>query len=369
MNNFNKTFVIFSISLLACIGFIIISCEKGTVTEDEYNIQYNRSAQLNNLYNNGILPIHSTFINELSKLNDAAVAFSVNISSENLIILQNQWKVTASVWSQCELYNIGEIKDSFVHFLIANRPTNTEAIESFISTDQIINKETLALKGASSKGISAIEYLLFEHDNETTLSLFSDNSRRADYLTAAIQVLQDDANELYNLWIQYSDTFVNALQSDLDGGQNQLINAMVSLIEEIIQSKLGKALGDSNGGIITIDELEAYRSDSSLELIENNLIALQKCFTGNFKENNRKYGFDNYLNDLDNTELVQTINSQFEKCFNTLNKINSLNQTLSVNPSLAEELKTDFTNLLILIKVDMSNFIGSTITFNDNDGD
>ena len=68
------------------------------------------------------------------------------------------------------------------------------------------------------------------------------------------------------------------------------------------------------------------------------------------------------------------MNTQFENAFsNCQNKIdaisNSLFSELDVNPERVIDLQNSFTDLLILIKVDMANAIGTTVTINDNDGD
>lgn len=369
MRNYKRLYIYLSLSFVFAIFFCVVSCEDGTITEDEYQISYNRTAQLTNLYQNGVLPLHQLFIDEITILSANAKTFSETTSTENLIVLQNQWKKTVSIWKQCELFDIGDINDSFIHYRINRWPTDVDNIEEYVLSLDPINKEFVSSKGSSSKGISAVEYLLFNLDNTPLLSEFENNPRRVNYLVATLEVLQDDATELYNLWVTYSDVFVNSLENGVDGGQNQLINAIVGLLEEITQSKLGKALGESNGGTPDIEEFEAHRSDWSLEMIKSNLISLEKSYDGSYTEDSRKFGFDNYLIELDNKQLSDAISAQFKVCFASVDKITSLNNTVVNNPTLVENLKNDLTNLLVLIKVDMSNFIGSTITFNDNDGD
>jgi len=133
---------------------------------------------------------------------------------------------------------------------------------------------------------------------------------------------------------------------------------------------LGRPLGEANGGTPDAEELEAFRSDSSLYLMKSNIQELQNVFTGNYKENTRQIGFDEYLRDLENDALRFRIKDAFTKVnFEIETFDQSLNLTLQNDPEKVLKLKDACSELLVLIKVDMASFIGSIITFNDNDGD
>ena len=133
---------------------------------------------------------------------------------------------------------------------------------------------------------------------------------------------------------------------------------------------MGRPLGEANGGTPDAEELEAFRSDSSLYLMKSNIQELQNVFTGNYKENTRQIGFDEYLRDLENDALRFRIKDAFTKVnFEIETFDQSLNLTLQNDPEKVLKLKDACSELLVLIKVDMASFIGSIITFNDNDGD
>ena len=64
------------------------------------------------------------------------------------------------------------------------------------------------------------------------------------------------------------------------------------------------------------------------------------------------------------------ISDQFTECQKQLDAIEgTLEDEIITNPEAVVALKDSFRDLLVLIKVDMANVLGSTITFNDNDGD
>ncbi len=348
----------------------ILSCEKGGISENQAQIEYSRADQLRNLFNNGIKPLHEEFIIETEGLSENARAFKQNPSLENFRSLQNDWKTTANIWKRCETYDIGDINDSFIHTRINTWPTNSENIETNIEGGEPINLAFINSIGSSSKGIAAMEYLLFKSDANTTILELQSNPRRTDYIVALSKDFKNLAVEINSLWTNYGPSFTVAIQSNLEGGQNQTINAMVTLIEEIIISKLGRPLGDANGGTIDAQEFEAYHSDLSLEMIKNNIEELKKVFTGSYSQNTRRIGFDDYLTNLSNIILSDKIKNSFEKIEDHMASFNQgLNASLQSDPEKVRTLQTLSNELLILIKVDMASFIGSTITFNDNDGD
>ncbi|GHC47198.1 imelysin family protein [Ulvibacter litoralis] len=362
------------VSILAvCTLFVlfgITSCEDEGISEDQAQLQYNRRDQLNNLVVNRILPLHESFATQTTTLLEKAEAFAQNETVQNLTTFQNEWKNTAILWKQCELYNMGDIEDSFIHTRIDTWATNDDNIEGFIAGSEPIDIAFINSVGSSSKGIAALEYLLFNADISTTLTDFQNDSRRVDYAVALSEDLKNLGAEINGLWIGYGPTFIDAVDSNLEGGQNQTNNAMVTLVEEVIISKLGRALGDTNGGTLNEEEFEAFRSDISLQMIKANLEEVQKTFTGNFVEGTRNIGFDDYIANLEGNDLRDRINASFDVVTSQLDTFSqSLNETLQSNPEKITALQNACNDLLIILRVDMASFIGSTITFNDNDGD
>lgn len=350
-----------------------ISCEEGNITAEEYQIQYYREVQLENIYNNEIAPLNSNFIIEINSLKSVINDFNTLSTTENLEILKSHWITVLNVWKRMELYNIGPIADSFIHSQINRWPSNETIITGFINGTEVINEAFIESKGASAKGVSAIEYLLFENDELTTLNSFTtdvNSERRKAYLFALAENLQEKAQLLETYWIEYKASFVSQLENGTDGSQNQIINAMVSQIEEIIISKLGNPLGDNSGGIINPEELEAEKSETSLDIIKQNTIALQRCYSGDFANTPFRVGFENYIIELGYETLNTDIHNRLEACLIAIGNLdNLLKNELAINPGNVTALQNTFTDLLVVIKVDMANAIGSTITFNDNDGD
>lgn len=358
----------------ALITPLLQSCEQEGSSEYGSEVEYYKYNQLKNIYANGIAPLSSDFVKQNEILGQTVDRFRQETSLPHLQGVQQQWKALQLVWKQLELYDLGAIANSFIAFEINRWPTDTAKIEENISGTELLDEAFIASRGSSSKGISAIEYLIFfPMDNTEILTAFtsSENAlRRMDYLIALSENLISKSKQLQELWEANSGTFVGTLENGISGSQNQVINAMVTLIEESIISKLGNPLGDSNGGTLDPERFEAYRSKFSKEIIQQHLTALQQCYHGDFAPTPFRVGFDDFLDLIQSDSLAAKISDQFKECQARLNAIEgSLEEELVSNPQAVDDLKNAFRDLLVLVKVDMANVLGSTITFNDNDGD
>ncbi len=365
-----KRIYIFLGIIVSTISFLLFqACEKEGNSEFSSEVEYYKYSQLKNIYENEIVPLNNAFVFETEKLETLTKVFQLETTEANLNALREQWKVVQMVWKQLELYDLGEVGNSFIAFEINRWPTDTERIDGNIEGTDNIDADFIASLGSSSKGISGMEYLLFSYglDSFTT---DPDAVRRLDYLTALGENLSLKALQLQELWEANEIAFTKTLENGIGGSQNQVINAMVTLIEEIIISKLGNPLGDSNGGTIAPERLEAYRSLTSKEIIQQHLTALERLYKGDFLQTPFRVGFDDFLVLIGSEDFSAKINAQFKDCQRKLDVFqNPLATELETNPDAVVDLKNSFRDLLVLIKVDMANVLGSTITFNDNDGD
>ena len=346
------------------------SCEQESDAEFQSQTELYKNAQLANIYDNEVAVLASSLTKETQLLEQATKTFRTNGTTADLKSAQEQWKAVQSVWKRLELYDLGAVANSFIAFEINRWPTDIERIEGHINGSEVLNEDFIASLGSSSKGIAAAEHLLFSVQDHILDASSTYLQRRNEYLLAVVENLHSKALQLQTLWETHAVGFVQALENGINGSQNQVINAMVSLIEEIIISKLGNPLGDTNGGTIVPERLEARLSAFSKEIVQQHLTALKRCYTGDFALTPFRVGFDDFLILIGSEKLSDKISDQFAVCQTKLNDIEgSLEDALVSNPESVLALKYAFRDLLVLVKVDMANVLGSTITFNDNDGD
>jgi len=373
MKQFIIRFLLAFILLSAAAGLVFTGCQQAQEEPFTSEVEYYKYGQLKNIYDHEILPLTSAFEKAAASLAIRAASFREMTDPEHLLGLQLQWEQTVKIWKQLELYDLGTVGESFISYQINRWPADTLKIEENVRGAENLDKSFIASIGSSSRGISALEYLLYAEGHPRVVQSFTSDEntdRRLDYLLALAEVLHDNSLEYRALWQSYGEPFTASLENGINGSQNLVINAMVSLLEEIIVAKLGAPLGDSSGGTPQPDQLEASRSGFSRETLRQNLSALQRCFTGDFSQSPFRVGFDDFLGLIGSSDLSGRILDQFNRSRKDLNAIpGTLEQQLASDPESIERLQNDLRDLLVLIKVDMANVLGSTITFNDNDGD
>lgn len=353
----------------------VVALFVGCATPEAVSTEFTRNAMLDNLVNNVVLPLNAEFVAQTAVLETAATTFSNEPTSANLEALQNEWRTTSNLWQQAKLYEFDRMM--VLHNQIAKSPTDVEFIEDILARNlNNLDESFIESIGSTSKGLPAIEYFIFAADgNEAVLAQLNDESSRMQYMVAATQNLHNKAKELEAYWLpegnDYANTFINA-----DGGGEQfnsslsmLANQIVAIIEVGIRDKLGRPLGIAAGDGPHPEEVEAILSGNSLAQLKQNLTTAEIAFTGG-----EGLGLDDYLDYLeaesDDVLLSQKINDQFAATYAALDAVQPpLKTAVSEDTATVQAAYDEMRKLLVLIKVDMANQLGVTITFNDSDGD
>lgn len=365
------------------ISLLLSACAFGSPSFD-------RKAMFRDITQNVILPAHEAFVSESALLVQKVHAFQAEPTVEKLEALQAQWKQVSLAWKACELFELGPVQEVFIHNLIHKWPTNPKLIEEHLASADSIDQDLIDSIGSTSKGLPAIEYLIFwnmpeggsdDLDNTAILSTLTDapdGPKRMQYLVELVKNLHHESQILLNIWEgsgnNYAEDFINA---DSDGGELQssismLTNAMVAQLEEMLKMNLGDPLGHSTYGKPQPEKVEAGRSEHSLPNLIRNLETFKIAFNGGSSE--EQLGFDDYLDFLDaqyeNEPLSAKINAQTDAALAALKAIDGpLHVAVVEHPDQVRAAHEELKQLLVLIKADMVNHFGVTITFNDNDGD
>ena len=331
---------------------------------------FERKAMLENIALNVVLPLQQSFVEQTQALEEAVQTLSQNPSQETLQAAQETWTAASAAWQRVNLFEVGGLEMTMLFNQISKTPTDPALIDKAISEGKYAESV-----GSTSKGLPALEYLLFSpKGDEATLTSLED-AAWMDYLVDLSTDLSQKADELHTLWSpdgeNYAATFAAA---DAQGGKtqgsiNMLVNEMVNLSEVIVRDKLGRPLGKMNGGEPAPETAEAARSDASLVNLISNVEALKMTFNGA-----EGLGFDDYLNYINAFyaygPLSETINEQFDETLTALNAIEMpLSRAVTETPDAVQTAYDKARLLVILLKSDMGNQMGVTVTFNDADGD
>lgn len=329
-----------------------------------------RRVLLNNLVETQILPLHRQLLSETESLQQLVAKFAEQPTVETLSAAQAQWRKSAEAWARIEPFDLRPVM--FAVSQIKKWPVNTEALEQYIADEEVIDEYVVVALGATEKGLTAIEYFLFGHNLsiDESLAKLTTQPKRMTYLVALSQNLPKATAELLMLWSAGGDDqtqkFINAdfTPNNVQGSISMVANVMIALVEAIVKTKLDYPLH----GILADpqpDAVESPYADHSTALIIANLRTIQQIFDA---------GLGDYLDKLDVTArdipLSAAIDAKIEESIIALEAIDQpLRAAILKNPKSVQAARDQVRALLVLLKVDMANQLGITVTFSDNDGD
>jgi len=368
--------IVYGLSLFILFLIIATALSSCKPTKDNPLDKYDRGQMLAATYTNVIEPSTISFKTEANDLNDAAQAFAQAPSLSTLTALQQQWLATQNAWQPCEAMNMGDIEESFIQNSINKWATNTTFIENFISGTDVLNAAFIENAGSTSKGLPAIEYLIYGTDNNTVLQTLTTDpnaTRRMQYLTALTANINNKAAALLTMWQAYQNTFTTQTGLAIDGSANILVNALIVDEEFVRNNKIGKPLGKYTGGTAQPSEVESPISQTSLRHIVRNLDGINALLNGNL-QGTQGNGLYTYIDAVDPMEggvkLSDKIKGQMQLCYTAAANVNgSLKTAVVNNPQQVDALWVELKKLTVLLKVDMTGVLGVTVTFSDNDGD
>lgn len=330
---------------------------------------FDRRAMLTTIVDELILPHHSTLVDAATTLQTAVAAFAADPAPESLAAAQDAWYTTADAWAMVEVYGLRFTM--LVQGQIKKWPINTHFIEDYLVEEETIDTAFIESIGSTARGLAAIEYFLFDPtrtDAEIVERLVSEPKRMA-YLVALSENVAGKTTELYDLWSpegsNQAQAFIEADFSDnnVQGSISMLANEMIVLAEFINEDKLDYPLH----GVLAEPQPEAVEAAFarySTPLLIHNLESFQEIFT---------VGFNDYLNFLQRestTPVAPQINAKLDDIIALLTALDMpLQDAVVERNDEVRAIRDEIRALIVLLKVDMANQMGITVTFGDSDGD
>ncbi|MEM8488138.1 MAG: imelysin family protein [Bacteroidota bacterium] len=340
-----------------------------------------RQALLSDLANSVIDPLHKAFEQDAATLQRAVVAFTSDPSQPNLETAQNAWVSAAVSWRKLAALNLpGPVRSGIFHNRINTWPANVDFIEDAIATTDTVNEAYVERLGSSSRGLPGLEYLLFEGGTTAVIERMSADSQRRAYVLAVAQNVASKAGELTQTWsrdggnqlaaFELANTEGRSLQSSI----SRIVNEMAMVAEDLRHVKLGAPLGiarnpDDPNTAPRPERVEAPYAEVSVQLFSAEVDALRAIITANGGT-----GLDDYLVTLDaefeGSPLGEVILAQLDRLEAEISgQTGSLKALVQDNPDALMPAYAETGQLLRLVKADLANWLGVSITFSDNDGD
>lgn len=375
------------ILVLSLIIFTIFSCSKEEVIEPQVvpgitvpeDFSAIRAEILADLGRKVIQSNNQNLKSSAYDLNSSAQLFTVTPNLSNLLALQEKWKIVQNQWELNCLYNLGPVKDQYLFYKIDTWPTNMTFINNTITGSDSIDNGFIESRGASSKGLPAIENIVFDLDNgnQTVLDNFNtsiDSYRRKQYLNALTINMYNQTIKIDSIWDEskgnYYSSFVLSTENKISSAFNTHMNNLIELLGYIVITKLEKPMGITSG-TVTPTLAESYQSSHSFENINQNILTLKEGFNGSLNG----IGIVDLLDDKNvkngSVLLSESINQKFDSLVISLNNISSISVSDAVvnEPNQIISLLNHFKGLYDLMRIDVADAADVIVTFSGNDGD
>ncbi|MEM6814839.1 MAG: imelysin family protein [Bacteroidota bacterium] len=343
-----------------------ISCEKKAT--------FDQSLFLENYAYNIILPSIDRLIKASGHMQNAVVALNENRNAESLIEAQQAWDKTYSAWIKISLLNFGpggsEGRRRILSEEVALWPVSVNGIEEKIkSEDPELNDSK-----RNTRGLLAIEYLLFNEDSDDLLkSPQLDN--RLNYLVKIVEKLGAQISQFNKDWQEnYLTTFIENYGTAVKSSTTLMFNEMVRGFEAIRDIKLGIPMGLIAGQSGPQPELaEARFSRKSLEYLLTSYTNIVSFWEGKNDNEEDGIGWEEYLQSVEGGgELVKKIHEKFTKIDSIIERIpvgQNLDELAMSNNTELIELYTELQELTRYFKGESSSLLSLAITFSSGDGD
>lgn len=340
---------------------------------------FERSRMLDHLARHVMWPTYAEFASATSLLPELTAQFCAALSVEQLAALQQAWRRAVAPLQRSAAFRLGPAIGlaAAVDFW----PSRPQVMQRVLGNPLPITAEFIESAGAAARGVSAIEYLLFDADggNAAIMAQFRDGlkgERRCAYLGGLSQHLTQQAQFVANAWSPDGGNFVAELAKAGHGSVvyptvhaavSDVVNRFIVALEKVYKDKLGRPL-HGNGRAPWPDWVEAGRSGNSLDNIVENLRGLHAVYAGHDGATDG-LGFDAYLTAL-GSPLGKRLTQHLQTAIEAVRAIPPpLRVAVVAQPQAVEAAYQELKTLLILLKVDLTNLLGVTVDFSDNDSD
>lgn len=337
--------------------------------------RFDRKAMLTHLAQNIMLPAYLEFEAATAALQRTTAELCDAPTMARLEAAQASWKHAAMLWKRSEAFQLNLTRTHAK--AIGFWPTRPRRLRLALVSGQPITTAFVETMGAAAHGLSAMEQLLFDAKGGHTAVLDAIQQgpmakRWCPYLVAMAAHLTSNARAVAQLWRPEGGDLSGSISRAGQGSTmyptshlaiSHIVNRLVSTVELALLKKIGKPL-HGNGRKPWPNAVEAGYSSTSTALTIATLEGALAIYSGQ-----SDLGFDDFLTSL-GSGLGARITRQFDAALSAARAIPTPLRVAIVEHSQAvHTLHEAVRQLLILLKVDMTNVLSVTVDFSDNDGD
>ncbi|MDI1483487.1 imelysin family protein [Polyangium sp. y55x31] len=360
------------------LAFTAASCETPTADDTA------QRAVMHDLAYEVMLPIYDELEKEALPLPPAVAAFCDAPTEDTLKAAQAAWRAARVPWKHAEAFRFGPVEDLRIGSAIDFWPARPDSIESAITAaPEPVTAAHIASLGVSTKGLPALEYLLFDPAGGNAAILASLGSadatgkKRCAYARALAETIAADVTTAQEAWSLEGGAFVDQVAKAGSGstlfltGQDgiaRVVNLLVFAMQAVAENRVSGPLGAVSGVGPDPTIVESRFSDNSIEDLLGTLRGVEDVYLGRHGDRSGR-GI---------TELVAArspaIDSSVRKAFTDAAAAVSaipapLRTAITNDPAAVTKAHDALRVLRRLLSTDVASVLGVSVTLSDNDGD
>lgn len=341
---------------------------------------YDAKPVLDDLVHVVILPTQAEAATRAAELHTASADLTEGPTADSLTAAQDAWRAARLPYRNSDAFAFGPIETQNLGSVIDWWPAKPDTIEANIAQGGTFDSAYVESLGTSSKGFMALEYLLFDPaggNDAVVMSLSGDPalSRRA-YLAALAESLSVKVDALRAAWAEDEGGYAKEILLAGEGSKtfgtqkaavDELVNQMVFQADNLL-GKIGKPAGKTNGGTPLPDTEESPRSDNSLADMLGTLAGIQSVYDGAYA------GADGMgISDLvraRNAQVDDRVRAAFADAKAKIEAIPPPFRTAITEHTAEVDAAYEAARTLKrALATEVVSVLGSTLRFNDADGD
>ncbi|WP_290579319.1 imelysin family protein [Ketobacter sp.] len=301
------------------------------------------------------------------------------VQNTDINVPRQQWRQTMAAWQDIQWVRFGPIvehnDDWKIQFWPDKKNIVARKVNKMLNEPQSITVEGVANASVVVQGLSAVELLLFDEPYVTQFtSTGTQSGDQCQLLTAITTTLAANTGRIVQAWqdAQFQAGWLASVGQPQDGvhanAVSDAVGAMLTQMEKVKVDKLGGPLGYKNrnrqpNGYFS----EGWRSDSSLDNIKINLLAMQGIM-----QNNEAYDLRRLLESKGNAVIADEFQARLNDNLALLATIDKPLREAVMEPGYRQQLEDLYQSLGALnslIKTKLTKALGINLGFNSNDGD
>lgn len=214
-----------------------------------------------------------------SNLPGALTAFAADTAGLNFLDAKSAWIIDRLTWSLSEAFQFGPAQTLGLSAAIDTWPADTTNIAAILAGSATLDANFFATTAGSSKGLHAIEFLLFGVDGTKTTADFT--ARELAFLDGAGQELLQNYSDLQLAWEPSFGNYVAEITTAGQAGSvyptrtaalQEIVNGMSNLADALA-IRMSDAVADST-------QDESAFSDNSINDFQANIQSIEDVYLG-----------------------------------------------------------------------------------------